>query len=207
VKRMYYPPCGCGQSAIGSINGVNVCINCYSRFEAANMDRLRMLLAMYNYFQDQMEDTIGLRGLVDSPRFQIPASAPVIATRGPMTFHNINVSGGVVGAINTGQAQKIDVAIGQIRMAGGAGLADSLKKFTEAVLANSELQRQSKEELLEQLSFLTDQTLTEPGKRKTGMIRTVFSNIGTAVSVSSALFKLWEQLHPLLERVFQHSPS
>ena len=202
---MYYYPCGCGQPAIGSINGTNICVNCYSRFQATNMDRLRMLLSMYNYFQDQAEDTIGLRGLVDSPRFQIPAPAPVIATRGPMTFHNINVSGGVVGAINTGQAQKIDVAIGQIRQAGGTGLADSLKQFTESVLANNELQRQTKEELLEQLSFLTDQAFTEQGKRKTGMIKTVFSSVSTAVSVSSALYKLWEHLHPLLEKALRHA--
>jgi hypothetical protein len=141
-----------------------------------------------------------LGGLYRSPRIQLPPPSPIVATQGPMTFHNINVQGSVVGAINTGEVQRIDVAIDHIRLGGDPALAQSLTQFTEALLADAELQEEAKKEILEQLSFLSTQTATPKEQRKPGMIRAVLEGIGKAAAVSTALITLWERLHPLLAK-------
>lgn len=197
-----HPPCGqCGRPAIGSVNGVNLCVDCYSRFQAANTEQMRHSMAMMNYLTDQMDDITGLGGLYRSPRIQVPPPSPIVASRGPMTFHNINVQGSVVGAINTGQVQQIDVAIDHIKLGGNAALAETLKQFTEAVLADTKINAEGKKDILEQLSFLTTQTTTAKEQRKPGMIRSVMEGIAKATSISTSLVTLWEKLHPLLSAV------
>jgi hypothetical protein len=113
---------------------------------------------------------------------------------------NINVQGSVVGTINTGEVQRIDVAIDHIRIGGDPALAQSLTQFTEALSANAELAGRCQEEVLEQLSFLITQTATPEGQRKPRMIRSVLEAIGKAASSSTALITLWEKLHPLLAK-------
>src|SRR5579872_5007109 len=105
-------------------------------------------MAMMNYLMDQMDDITGLGGLFRSPRIKLPPPTPIVASRGPMTFHNINVQGSVVGAINTGQVQQIDVAIDHIKLGGDTDLAQSLAQFTEALLADTALKENDKKEIL-----------------------------------------------------------
>jgi hypothetical protein len=118
-------------------------------------------------------------------------------------FHNINVQGSVVGAVNTGQVQQIDVAVDHIKLGGDAALARSLAEFAEALLADTELHENDKKEVLEQLSFLTTQTVAPKEQRKPGMVRSVMEEVAKAVSVSTALVTLWEKLHPLLSHVLR----
>ena len=119
-----------------------------------------------------------------------------------MTFHNINVQGSVVGAINTDQVQQIDAAIGHIKIGGDAALAQSLAQFTEAILADTQLHENHKKEILEQLSFLSAQTAAPKDQRKPGMIRSVLEGIGKAVT-APALTALWHHLHPLLTKALE----
>jgi len=157
-------------------------------------------MTMMNYLMDEMDFVSGLGGLSRTPRIKLPPPSPILASQGPMTFHNINVQGSVVGAINTGEVQRIDVAIDHIRFAGDPALAQSLAHFTEALLANTELQPRNKTEILEQLSFLTTQTVTPKDQRKPGMIRSVLDGVTKAISTSTALITFWDKLHPLLSK-------
>jgi len=120
-----------------------------------------------------------------------------------MTFHNINVQGGVIGAINTGTVKTIDVVIGSLNEKGDPALGIALKGLTEAVLKSTELQAQGKQEILEQLSFLSTQTTLPKNTRQFGMIAAVMDGVSKAVSTSTALLNLWQKIHPLIGQALQ----
>jgi hypothetical protein len=200
-------PCDqCGKPAIGPVEKVNVCIDCYSRWQAANLEKVRLLMTLQNQTMDEMDWMLGLPR--SGPRYTIPAPSPVIASRGPMTFHNISVSNSVVGAINTGNVQRIDVNIDNIRQrgAGGEKLAEDLKQFTQAIVDDKQLPEQEKRDAIEQMAFVTDQVQTKPAERNRGVISAVLSGINTAVSASNGLVTLWQHLHPMLHNLLMTSP-
>ena len=131
--------------------------------------------------------------------------APVVVQRGPMTYNNINVNNSVVGAINTGNVQSIDVAIEKAMLQGSpraVELAKALKEFTEATLQTTDLEPTAKSDVVEQVAFLSDQLRTKSTERKTGMIARTLTSINTAVSTSNALVALWPHLHHLFNSVF-----
>jgi hypothetical protein len=160
-------------------------------------------MAMMNYLMDEMDWISGLGGYSSSPRIELPPPSPIVANQGPVTLHNISVHGSVVGAINSGEVQRIDVAIDHIKLGGDTALAEGLTRFTEAVLADTEVQAAARSEILEQVSFLTSQTATPKEQRKPGMIRAVMAGLPKAISTSKALLDLWDKLHPLLSAVLQ----
>jgi hypothetical protein len=199
------PKCSqCDRQAIWSINGANVCVWCYARFEEVQQQKLRHLMAVSNQAADEMGSlmlSLGVRTQV--PQYQIPPPAPIVRYEGPMTFHNINVQGGVIGAINTGNVKTIDVVIGSLNQKGDPNLGIALKELTEAVLKSTELQDRGKQEILEQLSFLSTQTTVPKDARQHGMIASVLDGISKAVSASTALLALWQKIHPLINHTLQ----
>ena len=67
-----------------------------------------------------------ITGVTGYPRYQVPEPSPIIQ-RGPMNFPNIKIDRSVVGAINSGDVQRIEVAMNNIQALGGEALAGSLK--------------------------------------------------------------------------------
>jgi hypothetical protein len=199
------PPCSqCDRQAIWSVNGANLCVWCYARFEEVQQQKLRHLMAMSNEAADAMDSHMRSFGVnMQTPRYKIPPLAPTVRYEGPVTFHNINVQGGVVGAINTGSVKTIDVAIGNLNEKGDPALGIALKDLTEAVIKSTELQAQSKQEILEQLSFLSAQTTIPKNTRQFGMITAVMDGVNKAVSTSTALLNLWQKIHPLIAQALQ----
>ena len=201
------PKCSqCDRQAIWSINGANVCVWCYARFEEVQQEKLRYLMAAANQATDEMDfhmRSIGVR--TQGPRYQIPPPTPIVRHKGPMTFHNINVQGGVIGAINTGNVKTIDVVIGSLNQKGDQNLGIALKELTESVLGSTELQAQAKQEILEQLSFLSTQMTVSKETRQHGMIASVLDGVSKAVNTSTALLALWQKIHPLLTRALTNS--
>jgi hypothetical protein len=176
-----------------------LCIGCYSllqqvenaRVEAGN-DQLRLLFARQNQLVAEMEWMVGLGPSI--PKVNIPAKvAPQYNT-----IHSVNVGkGSTVGAITTGSAQSIAVAIGNTEKQGNSELAAALKAFTDA-LANEPVADEKKREMSEQLATLSEE-LTKPKEaRRRAVIGPMLDGLSKAVRVSSGLVSLWEKLHPLL---------
>jgi hypothetical protein len=161
-------------------------------------------MASLNYVQGEMDDFMGSFGVRSrGPRYELPPLAPIVKHGGSMTLHHISVHGSVVGAINTGNVKTIDVAIGNLNNNGDPTLAAALKKLTEAVLQSTELQAKGKEEVLEQLSFLSAQAVVPEATRQHGMIKAVLDGVSKAVSTTKALLALWHEVHPLLSHALQ----
>jgi hypothetical protein len=118
-------------------------------------------------------------------------------------IHSVNVGeGSTVGAITTGSAQSIAVAIGSTEKQGNTGLAAALKAFTDA-LADEPVRDEQKREMSEQLATLSEE-LTKPKEaRRRAVIGPMLDGLSKAVGVSSGLVSLWEKLHPLLTQALK----
>lgn len=196
----------CGKPPVVTVNKLPLCVGCYAllqqtetaRLEATN-DHLRLLSAQMNHALDEMDMVMGGFGLSRNRKVQIPPKpAPQYNT-----IHSVNVaSGSTVGAINTGEARNIAVAIGTTEKQGNTELAEALKAFTNA-LTTAPVAEDQKREMAEQLGVLAEE-LTKPKEvRRRAVIGPMLEGLGTAVKVSTGLMDLWSKLHPLLAHALQ----
>lgn len=183
----------CDNKAVVMVGDAPLCVNCNLKLAQATQIRDRMLKEEENFIIGQIEAVSGMYGVV--PKHNLPD--PVIH-HGPITLHNIKVSNSIVGAINTGEVEQIDVALSHIGLEGNVELQKKLSEFTQAVLDQRDLDLTLKNEILEQLSLLTTQVATPPAERKTGIVKAVVSGISEAVKTSTQLLGLWTALHPYL---------
>src|SRR6266581_642218 len=103
-------PCSqCGKPAVFELNGHPICVDCNLKVQQAFQIRDNALKEYENFLLDEMDSAIGIGSV--GPRHTI--QTPVIH-QGPMNFHNINVDRSVVGAINTGNVKKMEVALNNI---------------------------------------------------------------------------------------------
>ena len=192
------PSCSqCGKPAIISVDNNPLCVDCYLKFQQAMQIQDTMYVQEMNYLTDMMESTVGLYGVL--PKYKV--RQPVVH-QGSLTFHNIKVDQSVIGSINTGEVQRIDVAMSHIKTSGNEELVKALKEFTEAVIAETKLDAELKNQIIEQISFLTSQSALPKEKRKSGIIKAVLSGVKNMVSTMVVLSSLWNNLQPFLEHIF-----
>ncbi len=148
------PTCNqCGKPAIVERGGHPLCVDCNLKVEQAFQIRDRALKQLINFSLDEATAVTG----IDAGFGRYDVSQPVVH-RGPMTFHTINVSRSVVGAINTGTVRQMEVALNDVHITNeNAKLENALKEFAEAVTGEVSLSVNVKNEILEQLAALTEQ--------------------------------------------------
>ena len=192
----------CGKPAIVNVNKHPLCVSCYALLQQtetarveANNDYLRLLSAQINHQIDQMDMAIGIP--INLGRIQIPQKAG----QQHNTIHNVRVEGGTVGAINTGEAHSIAVAIGTSEKQGNKDLASALTEFTNE-LTNAPITKDQKREMGEQLGALSEE-LTKPTEvRRRAVVAPLLDGLTKAAAASTSLVTLWEKLHPLLKQAF-----
>lgn len=183
----------CGKPAMYQLsNGALICLECVDRFQ------LEQTAAIINFLLGEMvfATEISLERL--KPRIETPKGA---SHRQPTMFTNIRVDRSVVGVINAGQAQAIDVALTYGKHNDNPGLCQMLQEFTQAVLDNRELDQALRKVIIEQLSFLISQTLAKPGQKRPSIVNTVLKGIKETLSTFAGLVALWETLEPYLREV------
>jgi len=177
-----------------SVQGHLLCLQCYTLLQRMVQANNRMFKERINFLYDQAEAVTGLTGVM--PRYDL--SDPVVH-EGQMTFNNFNINQSVIGAINTGEAQRIDVSLSQISIAGDTALHDALAEFTQALIDSSELTSEAKNETLEMLAVIADEAAKPKEQRRRSVIKAVLPSIKTVVTTASSLVLLWDKLHPLLQ--------
>ena len=101
------PACNqCGKPAVVTVRDNPLCVDCYLKLQQAKLQQDVMLKEHYNRLIGDAEALTGLSGVM--PRYKI--EQPVIH-QGALTLHNIKVDPSVVGAINTGDVEPIEVAL------------------------------------------------------------------------------------------------
>jgi len=115
-----------------------------------------------------------------------------------LIFNNINVDRSVIGAINTAEVKQIDIAMSKIKNSGNEEFAKAVKEFTEAVISESKLNDETKNQIIELISFLTKQSLLNKEKRQNSIIKAVLPRVESSISTIVLLLNLWTKLKLLL---------
>jgi len=187
----------CGKPAIVRVGANYLCVDCNLKFEQAQLLEHYRDVTMLNFLTAQAESVIGIPGVL--PRYEV--LRPVIY-QGTTSFNNIKVDNSVVGSINTGQVRQIDVAMDNIKIAGNEQLASLLKEFTEAVLAEKQLTAELRNELVEQLSFISSQCVLRKEARKPTIVRSILKRIEEIVTTVKSLAAIWAPLSAILQSIF-----
>jgi len=183
----------CDNPALYYITGDNekqkipLCLNCYERHHAIVQQEIENNLAMANQAAAEMESLTGF----PVPRIAIPPRVQ------PMTFNHIRIDRSNVGVVNTGHAHQIDAVVTTTEKAGDSQLSQALREFTQAVIDSNEIEKATRDAIIEHLSFLASQVATE--EKQPSVARTVLSETGKIVGTISTLLTLWNQLEPLLK--------
>lgn len=173
---------------------IPLCVEHYALFSRTLMEQLAANERQMNFLLDHMDEMVGIPS---HARFRTPA--PIIH-KGDTVVNQLNIDGSTIGILNTGTIENLDSTISMIEKAGNAEVAKVIKEFTETVSKNIEITNEAKKEIIEQLSFLATQIRTPQSNRSSSVIKTVFKNIGSVVSISAALVELWGKLEPMIKR-------
>ncbi len=134
----------CGKPAIVTYNNgkLALCLDCNLKFQQAQELIFRRNVKMLNYLTTEIEAVGGLPRLF--PRYKV--SSPVYH-KGDLILNNINIqnsnvscsprgAGHIVGAINTGNVESIDVSLTFLkeqRKTGFSNLLEILKKVKKLI--------------------------------------------------------------------------
>jgi len=114
----------------------------------------------------------------------------------------VNISGGIVGALNLGTVVgDMNTAMGSLQARGGEELAQALKRLTEAVVKAEELGEQRRE-IVEALALVTEQAALSPEHRKVGVVNALLTRWQPVLVAASSVAEVWTALHPLLTTWF-----
>lgn len=179
----------CGKPSMYQLsNGALICLECIDRFQ------FEQNAAMINF----------LLGEVESGTGGLPLEIPKLVLRHQLvTFNNIRMDHSVVGVINTGQAQAIDVGLSYVKLIGDPALSELFQEFAQAVLDSRELDQTTRKAIIEQLSFLISQLLAKPEQKRAAIVGAVLKSIKDALLAFSGLVTLWEKLEPFLRQVLR----
>ena len=188
----------CANQAMYDVQGVPLCLNCTRLTQEMKNQQLRALMQHANYMAAEAEAAMGFGRL---PRYDLAAVPP--KPQAKLTFNNIVVKNSVVGAISIGDAQKIDVSLSQIALNGQTELSGLMAKFTQAVIDSRELNKQSKDEMLELIASLSDELAKPQEQRKAGLLKALLQNIQLTAASTTSLVDAWHKLHPHLTLLLQ----
>jgi hypothetical protein len=119
-----------------------------------------------------------------------------------MTLNNISVRDSVVGAVNTGEIERLDLAMTNVRVAGDRVVADGLEQLTQAILDAEDVTAAQRKEMLEAMSYLAEQAVLPDGERQKSLGRRVLKTLSELLSASASLATLVPTLIPAIQRIF-----
>jgi hypothetical protein len=195
-KRILCSQCG-QRGAILLIGNEPVCIPCEHTFQQSRWMKFAQNAAMLNFAAQELDEAVGFGP--PSPMIQVPR-APVP----PLYFNNqsVTVSGGTVGSINMGAARDIQISLEVLTQNGDLTVADRLADLTNAVLNADDTTEATKNDLLEQIAFLTQQASAKPEERKAGILKSILATVKEGTGAIGSAAGAWTAVEPLLKGHF-----
>jgi hypothetical protein len=193
VKNMQ--ACGqCGKPAVAQVGQALLCVDCNYKFRMSQAAIMQNEMAMLNFALAEMDSIIGFSV---SPRIQIP-----LLPNGPVTMNNFKIDNSVVGSINTGNVKSIDVNLNYLHEAGNDKARDAIQALTQAVLEETTLDDDKKNELIEQIAFLSSQATAAAKDRKPSVIKPTMQAINQGAATVSSIASAWQTAEPILKGIF-----
>ncbi|MBT6229478.1 MAG: hypothetical protein HOI47_22765 [Candidatus Scalindua sp.] len=110
---------------------------------------------------------------------------------GGNNLDNIKLDSSTTGALNTGNIQSVDASITNLKQGGKEQLANALVTITDSVIASTDLQDKTKDELIEILKYISSEATAPPGQQRKGITKSVIKKFEDTISVSAKLTQLW----------------
>lgn len=192
------PQCSqCGKPAVVLVGNQPLCIDCEYKYQQSRWMVFVQSAAMLNLADRELTQAVGMPHL--SNQINIPP-APVP----PIHYNNqtVTVTGGIIGAINFGNVNDIQVHLQTLTQNGEVAVADAMANLTNAILNSNEIADAEKNELLEHVAFLTTQASAPLAERKPGIIKTVVSAVKEGAGAISSVAGAWGAVEPLLHGHF-----
>ncbi len=183
-----------GRPAILVVEGLPLCVACYYQLQVAQTLGFRIAAIGMNHAAAEMDY---MTGLGQSPRMQVPD-----IPRGPFILNNIKVDNSVVGSINTGNVQSIDVSITYLKESGNEQISAALKSLAEVIANATAIPAPEKNQLLDQVAYLSEQAVAAAKDRRPGMIQAAFAAITQGSGAIAAVATAWQAAAPLLKSYF-----
>ncbi len=166
-----------------------LCLDCTFKYQQIMDNQIANQERAINFLMDEMDMTFGIGRI--GARF--PERKPPIIQAAPVTMNNLNIDRSIIGAVNTGVVNQLEVNMKNISQG-----ADEVKKFTEAVLKDKKLGKQQKEEIIQQLSYLVQQLRLPEQNRNISVIKAVGKATMEIINFSASLVALWVPIKGLL---------
>ena len=190
-----HPSCSqCDRLAIETVNDTPLCVSCHYQFIVTQTLICRNYAIGLNYFSAEMDSITGLR-------LSNPMQVPDIP-KGPFILNNIKVDNSVVGSINTGNVEKIDVSISVLKGAGNKEASAALKTLAEAIANSPAVPDADKDMMLDQVAYLSEQAVVAAKDRRPGVIRAAFASITLSSAAVTTISTAWQAAEPLLRSLF-----
>lgn len=109
-----------------------------------------------------------------------------------------NITNSIVGCVNNGimDANKIDVSTQQLKQNNGNDIAQSIQIIKDAILQSKELNSIIKNDVLEQLTEISEQAKLPKEKRKKGILKAILNGISNTLTSVESLAKVWDTWGP-----------
>lgn len=169
-----------------------VCIPCEHTFQQSQWMKFAQNAAKLNMLDQEMVSIVGMPQLSNQIEMHKAPVPPVY-----YTSQSVTVNGGTVGAINLGTANDIRVSLEVITQNGDLGEADKLADLTNAVLNAEEADAATRNELLDQISFITQRASAKPEERKLETIKAMLSPIKDSAGVIASAANACQAVEPL----------
>lgn len=186
----------CDNQAMYQVKGHYLCLHCYEKLMRIHQQQQAQLASMINYLYDQVDE---ITGIPTTPRLRV--SQPVVH-KGNITQNLINIDRSIIGTVNTGKIDSLNQSMNNINNQVNPDIAKILAQFTEAMLRSQEINESTKEQLLEEIAFLSEQILVNKSLQKKSMLKRVLDSIKDKLSTAAALLTVWDKLYPILKTYF-----
>ncbi len=105
-----------------------------------------------------------------------------------------NITNTIVECINNGimEANKIDISTQQLKQNNKNDIAESIQIIKDAILRSNELNNIIKNDVLEQLTEISEQAKRPKEKRKQSIIKLILNKIGNTLASVESLAKVWD---------------
>ena len=191
----------CGKNAIQQVGDNYLCLDCLERLSTIhhreNEQRHREMLSNMQMMMEAERNMCEAVGMPYKPSFDLSVFRPSRNIK----LSNVNVSDSVVGNISTEEVGNITVSLKRIYASGDKDTAEKFQKITEAILQAQDIDNRNKNEILEQISLLSEQASLPAESRKTGIIKAAASAIKETAKTIGSVAMVWSKIEPLIKQL------
>ena len=194
---MPFPCHQCGRPAMYEVgapgNRILLCLDCYVKITRVQTAQLEALQHQISSTEAMMYE---VSGLPLPPRLMPPA--PQVHT-GPMNVSSFNIRDSSIGVLNTGNLSIVSSCISVLAKRGEKELSKAISELSAAVILEAKLTEGAKNEILELISAISEESIKPKERRRPGVLKAYVSSLAASIGTIAGLITIWDKVRPLFE--------